>query len=438
MKTLLALLTIATLSSADAQISVQWLTQYGSSVVDGGTAITVDTLGQSWVTGYTNGNFGGTNAGGNDIFLSRISATGSVDFTRQRGGASGDEGYGIAIVGSGAIFAGGYTDSGTFDSAAALGGSDSLAMRFDTSGTWQGTTRFGGSGSDLALALAGNATHLLAAGFTGSSFDGETNAGDLDAFLSKRDNTGAVVWTRFLGTSTTDTGQGAAFDSASNGYLTGRTNGSFSGFTNSGVADLFVARYDPTGSRTLLKQFGTSGNDFAYDVEVDLSGNIYLTGYTEGALTGETNAGGKDAFVMKLDSAGNVLWTRLLGGSADEISFSLGLDGTGHVWIGGYSRSSFGGHGNAGSDDGFVAEYDTSGLLLGTTFFATSGLDRIYGLSIGPDGAAYVTGATTGALGSSAGSEDAFVAKIVPEPSSITLTVLGICAVVSRRRRQSV
>jgi len=146
---------------------------------------------------------------------------------------------------------------------------------------WRHTT------DDYILALAGNATSLLAAGYTSSSFETQTNAGIYDAFLSKRDSTGAVVWTRFAGTVRYDEGRGAAFDSAGNRYLAGLTEGSFSGFTNAGSNDLFVARYDSAGNRTLLKQIGTSGTEYANDVKVDVSGNIYLTGTTYGALGGQ-------------------------------------------------------------------------------------------------------------------------------------------------------
>lgn len=432
---------ILTTTPAHAQLSVQWIRQYGTSADDHGQAIAVDVQGQSWVSGYTSGNLGGTNAGGQDLFLSRLSAGGSVDFISQRGGSGNEVGVGVALVGSGTVFTGGYTNSGTIDGQSAPGGLDALTVRYDTSGTWQGTMRLGSSASDLGYALAGNSTHLLVGGYTFGSFDGQTNAGGADAFLSKRDSTGAVVWTRYAGTSGYDYGRGATFDNAGNAYLTGYTEGSFSGFTNAGgtagATDLFVARYDSAGNRTLLKQFGVSGYDDALDVKVDGSGNIYLAGSTQGALGGQTNAGGYGAFVMKLDSAGNVLWTRLLGGSNNDGSSAIALDGAGHVWIDGNSSSTFGGHTNVGGDDAFVAEYDSNGTLLGTTFLSTSGNEVASGLAIGPDGAAYVTGWTAGALGGpNAGSNDVFVAKITaaPEPSAALLLAAGAGLLLRRRR----
>jgi hypothetical protein len=444
-RTLLAAALLAWLAAtpAQGQLSVEWIRQYGTSSLDIGSAITVDASGQSWVSGYTTGDLGATGAGSGDIFLSRLSASGTVDFTQQRGGNGADISYGVALVGSSTVFVGGDTLSAPFDGAALLGSAgvtDALTVRYDTSGVWQGTRRIGGGNVDTVAALTGNATHLLAAGSTMSAFEGQsTSWNNTGAFLSKRNSTGDVIWTRFLETNAPDQGRAAAFDSAGNAYLAGGTQGSLSGFTNAGSNDLFVARYNGlNGSRTLLQQFGTSGLDLAYDMAVDLGGNIYLTGSTEGALGGQTNAGLTDAFVMKLDSNGSVLWTRLLGGSAAEESLGLGLDAAGNVWIGGHSYSTFGGHANVGSADAFVAAYDSAGNLFGTTFFGTPGIDTINGLAIGSDGAAYVTGYTTGALSPSNGvGHDVFVSKItaVPEPSTALLGLSGVVFTLVRRRR---
>jgi hypothetical protein len=170
-----------------------------------------------------------------------------------------------------------------------------------------------------------------------------------------------------------------------------------------------------------------------------VSGNIYITGYTSGALGGQTNSGHIDAFLTKLDSSGNLLWTRLLGGTRLDASTGLALDLAGHVWIGGYSASDFAGHINAEGDDAFVAEYDSAGTLLHTAFWATPGQDEISGLAAAPDGSVSVVGRTTGSLGGAAlGNYDGWTASVttvhpVPEPTAALLLGLGALLGLSRR-----
>lgn len=424
---------------AHAQLSVSWLTQYGSSAGDEAYGVAVDATGQIWVAGSTFGNLGGTSQNGQgNLFLSRLSPGGMVDFTRQRGGTLSDAGYAVALVGS-SVFAGGVTSSSTFDGATALGNQDGLIVRYDSNGTWNtgGTKRLGSNLAEYLPAMAGSSTNLLVAGTTSKTFDGQTLTGSDDAYLSLRDSTGALLWTRFVGTASIESGQGAALDSAGNAYVAGSTQSAFPGFTNTGSTDLFVARYDSAGNQTLLRQIGSNATESVWDVEVDMSGNIYLTGTTQGNLLGQTQNGLGDAFVMKLGSNGVPLWTRLLGGNQDDGANALALDGAGNVWIGGYTTSSFAGHTLAGDVDGFVAAYDSNGNLLGTTFLASPGIEGVNGITVSPDGAVYAVGNTTDVLGSaSAGDTDAFVAKIVPEPSVASLLLAGLGVNLRRRRRR--
>jgi hypothetical protein len=413
-------------SPAHAQFSREWLNQYGTFSSDSGRAIIVDSLGQSWITGNTAGSLGGPSAGGVDVFLSRLSPTGSIDFTRQRGSANFEGGTGLAFVGANDIFVASSTNAPTLDGKTSLGGYDIVAMRYDTSGTWKETTRFGGSNNESPHGVAGNSQHLLVSG---------TSRGD--ALLSKFDVTGAVVWTRYAATSGNQGGVAAAFDNAGNAYLAGYTSGSFPGFTHAGgFDDLFLARYDADGEQTLLKQFGTSGTESFSDLEVDAAGNIYLTGQTTGSLGNQPNAGNGDAFVMKLDSTGTMVWTRLFGGTAAETGNTLALDQAGNIIVGGKSESNFLDHVNLGLDDAFLAAFDVNGDLLATTFLGSAGSDLIDGLAIGPDGGIHVVGSTGGLLTVAGGEYDVFAAKFhfVPEPSGTLLLLVGLTLLFGRQR----
>ena len=110
-----------------------------------------------------------------------------------------------------------------------------------------------------------------------------------------------------MGTSSDDRAYGVATDSSGNVYVTGRTEGGLGGNSSAGDYDLFVVKYNSSGTKQWTKQLGTSGNDIAYGVATDSSGNVYVSGETQGVLDGNSHAGGSDLFVVKYNSSGTKL-----------------------------------------------------------------------------------------------------------------------------------
>ena len=123
-------------------------------------------------------------------------------------------------------------------------------------------------------------------------------------FVFKYYDNGTKQWTKQLGTSSTDTANGVATDSSGNVYVAGGTYGGLDGNTSAGVNDLFVVKYNSSGTKQWTKQLGTSSRDIAVGVDTDSSGNVYVTGYTGGGLDGNTSAGARDLFVVKYNSDG--------------------------------------------------------------------------------------------------------------------------------------
>jgi hypothetical protein len=165
----------------------------------------------------------------------------------------------------------------------------------------------------------------------------------------KYNSSGTKQWTKQLGSSSSDVAYGVAVDSSGNVYAAGSTQGALDG-SNAGVNDLFVVKYNSSGTKQWTKQLGTSGEDFAYGVAVDSSGNVYVTGYTEGALDG-SNAGGRDLFVVKYNSSGTKQWTKQLGTSSGDAAFGVAVDSSGNVYAAGYTDGALDGNTNAGGGD---------------------------------------------------------------------------------------
>lgn len=146
-----------------------------------------------------------------------------------------------------------------------------------------------------------------------------------------------IEWTRQFGTATTDNAYAVATTLDAVYTAGGISNGgAVAGATSADKTDAFVSKLDLNGKLLWTRQFGTSENDQATGLAADASG-VYVVGFTNGALQGG-NTGGSDAFVRRYDPEGTVLWTRQFGGSggADDQATSAALDGSvlyvaGHV-----------------------------------------------------------------------------------------------------------
>jgi alpha-tubulin suppressor-like RCC1 family protein len=196
-----------------------------------------------------------------------------------------------------------------------------------------------------------------------------------------------------------------------------------------------------TSSQIAVSVFGGSANDFSESIAVDSTGNIYTTGSFQGTAdfdpgTGTfnlTSTGGADVFVSKLDPSGNLLWAKNLGGSSNDIGFSIAVDSSGNVYTTGYfsnpgadfdpSAQSFSLR-SAGGDDIFVSKLDPSGNLIWAKGFGGSSTDLGYEIAVDSTGNVYATGyfegtsdfdPSAGAFNlTSNGERDVFVLKVNP------------------------
>ena len=136
--------------------------------------------------------------------------------------------------------------------------------------------------------------------------------------MVKYNSSGTKQWTKQLGSSSNDYANDVVTDSTGNAYVTGTTYGGLDGNTSAGNADLFVVKYNSSGTNQWTKQLGTSSTDTANGVTTDSSGNIYVAGGTYGGLDGNTSAGVNDLFIVKYNSSGTKQWTNQLGSSSRD------------------------------------------------------------------------------------------------------------------------
>ena len=145
-------------------------------------------------------------------------------------------------------------------------------------------------------------------------------------------------------------------DSQGNAYVNGWTSGDLAG--SNGSYDPFLAKYNPDGSQEWVRQFGTGGDDGSYTVsfDIDTEDNIYVTGYTNSNLGG-ANQGQKDAWVAKYNSDGVQQWTQQLGSTKTDYGTDVVANESGEVFVTGFTDGSLGDK-NAGAEDAWVAKLD--------------------------------------------------------------------------------
>ena len=300
----------------------QWTKQLGSSGRDSANAIAIDSSGNLYVTGMT---FGGldwnTNSGSNDLFVVKYNSSGTKQWTKQYGTGQYDEARGVATDSSGNVYVVGGT-KGNLLGISNSGRTDAFVIKFNSSGTKQWTKKLGTAQNDLANGVATDSSgNFYVTGFTYQHLDGNTSAGNADLFVVKYDSKGKKQWTKQLGTKRNDRATGVATDSSGNIYVTGYTYWKLDGNTYAGSNDAFVVKYNSSGTKQWTKQFGTPSSDLADGVAVDSSGNVYVVGYTYGELDGNTNTGASDIFVVKYNSSGTKQWTKQLGSSSPDYNY---------------------------------------------------------------------------------------------------------------------
>jgi hypothetical protein len=332
-------------------------------------------------------------------------------WTRQFGTRAAEEALGVTIDPAGAAYVVGWT-FGTLPGQVSAGTVDAFIRKYDPTGGELWTRQFGGWERDFARAVAADqAGNTYVVGETWGTLPGNISAGGYDAFVRKYDTAGNEVWTRQFGGGGGEGAWGVALDQAGNAYVVGTTRAALTGQSPAGGFDAFVRRYDPAGNEVWTRQFGTEGDEGARGVALDARGNVLVVGSTDRPLAGGTSAGGYDVYVRQYDGAGNELWTRQFGSAADDYGVAVAVDRGGQALVVGSADRALPGQSSAGGTDAFLRSFDATGTVRWTKQFGTETIDDAWGVAIDAAGRAYVVGSTEQNLPGqrSAGGSDVFV-----------------------------
>jgi hypothetical protein len=431
-----------------AAVSVPWATQAGGTSNDTGYAISTLSDGSAIVTGSFQGaaTFGSTtltSAGGADVFVAKIDASGTYVWATQAGGTSTDRGYAISTLSDGsgsAIVTGYFQGTATFGSTtltSSAGTYDVFVAKIDASGTYLWATQAGGTvaeyGSGISTLSDGSA--IVTGNFQGTATFGSTtltSAGQTDVFVAKIDASGTYLWATKAGGTSED--KGTAISTLSDGsgssivigYFVGTATFGSTTLTSAGNADVFVAKIDASGAYLWATQASGTSSDIGYGISTLSDGSAIVTGYFTGTATfGSTtltSAGSYDVFVAKIDASGAYVWATQAGGTSWDFGYGISTLSDGSAIVTGwfFGTATFGSTTltSAGDGDVFVAKIDASGAYVWATQAGSTSGDIGYAISTLSDGSAIVTGNFNGTatFGSTtltrAGGGDVFVAKI--------------------------
>ena len=361
----------------DASGDFLWARAFGGEFQDASRALSIDALGNVYITGW----FGGTvdfnpgagmyfltSEGSADVFIQKLDAAGNFLWAKSFGGTGWALGTSLNIDALGNVY---------------------------TTGYFEGTTDFD----------PGVGTHFL------------TSEGYYDVFIQKLDASGNFVWAKSFGSlENLDEGCSLSIDALGNVYTAGYFSETVDfdpgagtlNFTSEGNSDIFIQKLDASGNFVWAKSFGGVYSDGAKGISIDASGNVYTTGTFRATADFNpnigthflTSEGESDIFIQKLDASGDFLWAKSFGGIAGDISTSLGIDASGNVYIAGWFGGTVdfdpgaGTHylTSAGEEDIFVQKLDASGNFLWAKSFGGAGRDVAYSLSVEPSGNVYATG----------------------------------------------
>jgi enterochelin esterase-like enzyme len=251
----------------------------------------------------------------------------------------------------------------------------------------------GSDGQDFAggISRGQDGSTYIALG-AGGSVNGETHVGEMDIAVVKRGADGSLMWTRQFGTAANDRPYGLVVDAQGDVIVAGYTAGDLDGaHPDASGDDAFVVKLNPDGEILWALQFGDAAEaDRAYGLALGDNGMIYVTGYTKGVLGGD-HIGDKDIIIVAVTADGTLSWADQFGGTGEDKGYAVAVGGE-NIYTAGVLATDTGGL------DAHLSAYNVGGEYLWTEIIGTPDWDEGQGVAVGPDGTIYMTGFVAGAL----------------------------------------
>jgi len=413
-----------------------WFQTIPGTSTDTGYDMAVDSGGNIYVTGYyrstTPVSLGpGLDlpvSTGDDAFIVKYDTSGTAQWFQTIRGTSTDRGNAVAVDLGGNVYVTGYYRSTT---PVSLGngldlpvssGDDAFIVKYNSSGTAQWFQTISGTSTDEARSIAvdsgGNiyvtGTYISTIAVSlGNGLDLPVSSGGYDAFIVKYNSSGTAQWYKTISGTLSEIPRAIAVDSSGNIYMFGYYRSTTPLSLGNGLDlpvstgdDVFIVKYDTYGTAQWYKTIRGTSTDRGYDMAVDSSGNIYVTGYYRSTTPVSLGNGlnlpvstGEDVFIVKYNSSGTAQWFQTISGTSYDAGNAIAVDSGGNVYVTGYYYSatpvSLGNGLNLPVPtiyDAFIVKYNSSGTAQWYKTISGTSSDAGNAIAVDSSGNIYVFG----------------------------------------------
>lgn len=284
--------------------------------------------------------------------------TANLEWAKQLSGTDIEVGNSIKIDASGNVYTvGTFQGTADFDPGSGIftltaGGIESFITKLDAFGNFVWAKKF--DVVTLASLAIDNSGDICIAGRFSGTVDFDPNAGTFslsskgsyDIFIAKLSSSGNLIWAASMGGVSDELGRSVTTDASGNIYITGFFMGTAdfdpgpntADFTTAGTYDAFIVKLNSSGTLVWAKTIGGAFTDMANSIAVDALGNVFVTGTFDGVADFDPGTatynltGSNDIFILKLGSSGNLIWAKSIGGSSLDEGNSITTDGSGNVY----------------------------------------------------------------------------------------------------------
>ena len=415
--------------------TIEWQKCLGGTSEDIAYSIQQTSDGGFIVAGETLSNDGDVsgNHGGRDAWVVKLNSSGDIIWKKCLGGTDHDFAYSIQQTSDGGFIVAGLTGSNDGDVSGNHGGSDAWVVKLNSSGEIEWQKCLGGTNYDFAYSIQQTSDGgFIVASITGSN-DGDVsgNHGGSDYWVVKLNSSGGIEWQKCLGGTNSD---GGIFNdyiysiqqTSDGGFImaceTMSNDGDVSG--NHGSYDAWVVKLNSLGDIEWQKCLGGTNRDIANSIQQTSDGGFIVAGSTssnDGDVSG--NHGYGDAWVVKLNSSGDIEWQKCLGGTNSDWAYSIQQTNDSGFIVAGYTHSNNGDvSGNHGYYDYWVVKLNSSGDIEWQKCIGGTNYEFANSIQQTSDGGFIVAGETlsnNGDVSGNHGYSDAWVVKLTNEPDRI-------------------